>query len=136
MDGGEGIVPRVPVPEDTATFAAQIAASTAANLAAAQAEQSAPQEPGEYVNRVIHILQDGFTAFGIVWYKGQEIEINKEAYEQTKDREGRSWLEDTVLDQMRRFKMQYWADGEWPFDDYQDQEAAEAERRRNRQPQL
>ena len=44
------------------------------------------------------VVEDGFTAFDRVWYRGQEFEITKdsEAYRETEDRFGRSWLE--ILD--------------------------------------
>lgn len=44
---------------------------------------------------VFHVLIDGVTAFGNVWYRGQEIEIEKgtAAYKRTLDKHGNSWLD-------------------------------------------
>lgn len=50
---------------------------------------------GEDGNVVIHVLEDGFTAFGKVWYRGQELEIQpgSQQWQDSCDRFGRSWLE-------------------------------------------
>lgn len=44
---------------------------------------------------LFHVLRDGFTAFGDVWYRGQEIEIEvgTPAYQRTLDVNGKSWLD-------------------------------------------
>lgn len=83
---------------------------------------------------LIHFLEDGFTALGRTWYRGQELEfdLHGEAYEATKDRNGRSWLEDTEADQGRRYKKLYWRRGPWLGDGYADDAAAQAERQRSR----
>jgi hypothetical protein len=43
---------------------------------------------------LFHVREDGFTAFGDVWYRGQEIEIEvgTPAYKRTFNRFGTSWL--------------------------------------------
>lgn len=83
---------------------------------------------------LIHFVEDGFTALGRTWYRGQEIEfdVHGEAYESTKDRNGRSWLEDSEADQGRRYKKLYWRRGPWPGDGYAEDAAAQAERQRAR----
>src|SRR3954466_9124810 len=51
-------------------------------------------EPGSQDNIVIHFLEDGLTALGKVWYRGQELEFEpgSRAYQDTFDRYGNSWL--------------------------------------------
>lgn len=50
---------------------------------------------GENGNVIIHFLEDGLTALGQVWYRGQELEFapDSRAYRDTLDRTGRSWLD-------------------------------------------
>jgi hypothetical protein len=83
---------------------------------------------------LIHVLVDGFTANGTVWYRGQEIEFtpNTPAYEATVNRYGESWLDFDARKQMRRWKNVMFAHGPWPGADYEDEKAAEAERKRAR----
>lgn len=44
---------------------------------------------------LFHVVRDGVTAFGDVWYRGQEIEIEvgTAAYKRTLDKNGDSWLD-------------------------------------------
>lgn len=51
-------------------------------------------QPGSGENIVIHILEDGFTALGQIWYRGQELEfeVGSQAYKDTFDRRGQTWL--------------------------------------------
>lgn len=99
---------------------------------------------------LIHFLADGLTFGNQVWYRGQEVEfeIDGTAYNQTKDRQGFSWLSlvDDPGAQMRRWGEQKFARGPWPFTRWEEavatltdpvevqeaQAAAEAERRRGR----
>jgi hypothetical protein len=43
---------------------------------------------------LIHCIRDGATAFGHIWYMGQEVEIEKdsEVFRTTLDRDGKSWV--------------------------------------------
>lgn len=111
-----------------------------------KAETEAPAEEKEYLT--IHFLEDGHTALGQVWYRGQELtfEVGGEAYNSTFDRDGHSWLDllDDPREQVLRFGGQKFARGPWPFlpwgvsVDSDDQtmkdaeEAAKAEARRNK----
>lgn len=67
---------------------------------------------------LIHFLQDGFTAFGTVWFRGQEVElaVGGDAYKQTLNRAGRSWLElrDDTGAQMRMYGREMFRTGPWP----------------------
>src|SRR3954453_22291669 len=56
---------------------------------------------------VIHFLEDGLTSLGKVWPRGQELEFVRggQAYRDTCDRQGRSWVElrDNEFAQVERF---------------------------------
>lgn len=84
----------------------------------------------------IHILEDGLTAHGRVWYRGQELEytVGSGLYKATQDRNGRSWLDLDDRAQMQRFGRVMFRHGPWPGADYEDERAREAERRRARTP--
>jgi hypothetical protein len=55
-------------------------------------EELKAEEPRTFL---IHCIRDGATAFGNIWYVGQEVEVGKSspAYRSTVDRNGDSWLE-------------------------------------------
>jgi hypothetical protein len=67
----------------------------------------------------IHILIDGFTVQGEVFYRGQEIVFPKggKAYQQTINRLGKSWLDLRSDDnaQYDRWGKVYFHEGPWPF---------------------
>lgn len=82
-------------------------------MAAARAFENAPpvyqRTEGEAV--LVHFIEDGLTAFGQVWFRGQEIEIGPghPRWEQA-----RGWI---LLDrngQIERYGKQYFAPGPWP----------------------
>lgn len=56
-------------------------------------ELEIPANDGE--NIVIHIVENGFTALGQIWFRGQELEFDPtgKAYADTRDKFGRSWLD-------------------------------------------
>lgn len=104
---------------------------------------------GEGERILLHVVEDGLIAMGVVWYRGQEIEfiVGSEAYEQTKDRNGVSWLDmlDDIDAQFDRWGQQFIKRGPWRGKKWGDtsvlsdpeeiaaaKTAAEAERRRNR----
>jgi len=73
---------------------------------------------GAEENIIIHILEDGFTALGKVWYRGEELEFlpGGGAYQDTCDRNGRSWLELRKDDfaQIERWGRIMFRNGPWP----------------------
>lgn len=77
-----------------------------------------PTQPGAVDNIVIHILEDGLTALGQVWYRGQELEFEpgSPAFEDTRDRNGRSWLDLRGDDfgQVERWGKVMFRPGPWP----------------------
>jgi len=63
----------------------------------------------------ITVIEDGFTAFASVWYRGQTIRIAKGSsdYELTLDREGNSWLDLKPTEQEERWGVHYFNTGGW-----------------------
>lgn len=103
----------------------------------AEVEEALDATPGEETV-LLHFVEDGFTAQGRVWMRGQELEFVKgsPAYEETVDRYGKTWL-DMVGDdaaQYAKFGRIMFRPGPWPGLDYEDAEAARAERERDRKP--
>lgn len=92
--------------------------------------------PGVIETIIVHILEDGFTAAGRVWYRGQELEytVGEQSFEDTKDRLGVSWLLYDDSDQMRHWGRVMFRRGPWPGLEYEDSRAASAERTRGRRP--
>lgn len=75
------------------------------------------QEVVEEVNGegfLIHILEDGLTVAGRVRYRGEEILFGPEAYEETKDRFGQSWLHQDDTAQFERWGSVKFRKGPWP----------------------
>lgn len=66
---------------------------------------------------LIHVLQDGFTVNGLVTYRGQEFEfpVGGKAYQQTLNRDGKSWLRLTEDEQYDRWNEARFGHGPWPF---------------------
>jgi hypothetical protein len=85
---------------------------------------------------LIHFLEDGFTALGEMWLRGQELEfvLPSEAYEATKDRNGKSWV-DLARDEMlqaRKYGKVMFRLGPWPGQPWPQDESGQKERQRNR----
>jgi len=82
-------------------------------LAAARAFENAPVTyvPAEGQTVIIHMIEDGLTAFGQVWYRGQEIEIGPghPRWEQA-----RVWILLDRAQQIDRWGKQFFAAGPWP----------------------
>lgn len=83
---------------------------------------------------LIHFLGDRVTALGRQWYRGQEIEfdVDGQAYKDTQDRYGFSWLSLSEMDQIERWGDVQFRRGPWPGKKYEDSEAEAAERKRRR----
>lgn len=81
-----------------------------------------PDEDGE--NIIIHFIADGLTALGKSWYRGQELEITvgSQAYQDTCDRNGFSWLSvrDDDFAQLDRWGQVYFHSGPWRGKEYKD----------------
>lgn len=87
-----------------------------------QPELELAPEDGD--NIVIHFLEDGFTALGQVWYRGQELEFAPDggAFADTRDRNGDSWLDlrHDEFAQVERWGKVMFRPGPWPGKDYTD----------------
>jgi hypothetical protein len=82
-------------------------------LAAARAFESAPvtYQASEGETVLIHFLEDGLTAFGQVWYRGQELEIGP-SHPRWED--ARRWILLDRWGQIERYGKQYFERGPWP----------------------
>lgn len=87
-------------------------------------ELEVPTNPGADGNIVMHVLRDGFTVLGQVWYRGQELEfeVGSPAYQDTFDRLGNTWL--SLLDD-EAAQIDRWGEicirrGPWPGKSYLD----------------
>ncbi len=89
----------------------------------------APDE-GDIIH--IHFVGDKCTALGRQWYRGQQIrfEIGSQAYKDTQDRYGFSWLDMTDAQQEARWGAIQFKRGPWPGKDYEDEAASIAEKAR------
>lgn len=81
-------------------------------------EYEAPTQPGSAANILIHFLEDGFTALGRVWYRGQELEFETggQPYRDTFDRNGSTWLSlvDDEFGQVEKYGKVMFRRGPWP----------------------
>lgn len=71
---------------------------------------------------LIHFVDDGFTALGQSWYRGQELEfvVGEGAWDGTVDRNGNSWVSMNVDDQYDRWGKEYFRRGPWRGKGYKD----------------
>lgn len=81
-------------------------------------------KPGDEENILIHVLEDGTTVLGKVWYRGDELEFapGSRAYKDTFNRLGQSWL-DLRFDEFRqaeRWGKILFRNGPWPGKTYAD----------------
>lgn len=124
----------------TASDAEDVVASTApdddlADLFPGAAQETKPARWKDGDTVLIHVLEDGFTANGRVWYRGQEIEyvVGQPAYKDTCNIHGESWLELDAEGQFARFGKLMFNLGPWPGGEYENQKALAEEKKRNRQ---
>jgi hypothetical protein len=78
-------------------------------------------DPATAKNEVvqIHILNDGFTAFAKTWYRGETISVERgsDEWNQTVDKNGNSWLDMTIAEQLDRYdNVQQFGFGPWPYE--------------------
>lgn len=114
----------------------QLAKRNATIAEMAPVQYATPTGSGETI--LVHVVQDGFIALGEVWFRGQEMEfeVGSQAYLQTFDLTGKSWLDlaGDLQAQYKRWGKQYLGVG--PFigrpDEKFDDEVAQADSRRGR----
>jgi len=106
-------------PVNHAELREQLRAEILAEQAAiAEAAEAAKNDPNR--SRTIHFLEDGFTALGRVYYRGEEltVEPGTEEWQKTLDGRGLSWLDMSDVDQKIRYKRVMFARGPWPGETY------------------
>ena len=86
----------------------------AAAVQAAAAFEQAPEVivPAEGETLLIHFTEDGLTAFGRVWYRGQELAIGPG---HPRWPEAVGWITLDKAGQFARWGRQYFEHGPWPF---------------------
>lgn len=102
-------------PEERAERDRQHAAALAAARQFEQAEPTYAPTEGEAV--LIHFVADGFTAFGQVWFRGQEMEIGPG---HPRWAEARRWITLNRFEQVDRYGEQKFDFGPWPGRPYAD----------------
>lgn len=92
-------------------------------------ENDVVANPGDEKNILIHFVRDGFCDLGTVWYKGQELELEPGTpqYDSAK-----TWANYTPEQQEEFYGEVYFRKGNWKGKGYDDEAAAQAERRRGR----
>lgn len=98
-----------PSPADVRGIAPNAAAVTTDEVA------EADKDPNSVL---IHFVDDGFTAFGSIWYRGQELAVKRDSdhWNESVDTKGASWLDLTEADQQRRYGRVYFREGPWPHE--------------------
>lgn len=104
----------------------------------AKAAKKATTKKSETI--LLHFVSDGLSAWGALWFQGQEVEIVKPSkhWDLTVDRNGDSWL-DLLNDpnaQVAKWGKVMFAPGPWKGADWQDSTAKTAEVKRNRKPPI
>lgn len=102
-------------PEERAERERQHAAALAAARRFEQAEPQFVPTEGEAV--LIHFVADGFTAFGQVWFLGQELEIGPD---HPRWAEARRWITMSRFEQIERYGAHKFDPGPWPGRPYAD----------------
>lgn len=94
----------------------QIALLTAAVQSVPKTQAAADKyEDKEGDTVLIHFIDDGFTAQGTTWYRGQEVEVvvGSKQWNDSLDREGNSWFSMTEEDQLDKYDKAFFRRGEW-----------------------
>jgi len=72
--------------------------------------------PGDDI--AVHFIEDGLTALGQVWYRGQVLRmaVGDAVWAKTLGHDGSSWLELSKQRQIEVYGKQFFDYGPWPFD--------------------
>lgn len=75
---------------------------------------------GRSTTKVIHFVEDGLTALGKVWYRGQELRVEQgtKEWEQVHSQDGTSWMDHDKWQQQERYGRQMFDEGPWRGNDY------------------
>lgn len=83
------------------------------------ASDSQPSATSDEVH-VIHVVEDGFTALGKVWYRGEEIRVaeGSDEWRQITDTKGKTFydLADDEAEQIARYGKVLFRSGPWPHE--------------------
>lgn len=111
--GAETVRPK-PAAELTDEERAEREQQHMAAITAAAAFEKAPEVilPAEGEAVLIHFTEDGLTAFGKVWYRGQELAIGPD---HPRWPEAVGWIMLDKAGQFARWGRQYFDHGPWPF---------------------
>jgi hypothetical protein len=78
----------------------------------ARFETVPPQyEPAAGEGVLIHFIEDGLTAFGQIWYRGQELQIGPD---HPRWAEALGWITLNRMEQVERWGRQFFEPGPWP----------------------
>jgi hypothetical protein len=92
-----------------------LAAQQSANESDLVPVEYSPAPKGETI--LLHFVEDGFSACGQIWYRGQELEfeVGGKAHKQQINSKGKSWLDlvDDIDGQFERWGKQFFAPGPW-----------------------
>jgi hypothetical protein len=94
-----------------------------------ETEYDEVSNPGDEKNILIHFVRDGFCELGVVWYKGQELELEPGTAQYNA---AKTWANLDSSEQEEFYGEVYFRQGAWKGKDYEEEQAAKAERRRNR----
>lgn len=110
------VVDHKPIPEDQLTPEQREIRNLKDQLARRNGKDDRVEEHFENSEGgiVVHFIADGLTSNNRVFYRGQEVTFGPEAYKQTQDRFGVSWLDLTEEEQYERFKEVKFRRGPWP----------------------
>lgn len=111
--------------------------AVAANSAFERASENYDTANSSDDDIVFHMLVDGITFAGRVWYAGQTVRFpaGGRAYEESKDRNGNSWLDDlSDKAQLKRFGRVVLKLGPWTGPEFKDAIAIEDQKRGDAAP--
>lgn len=92
-------------------------------------ENDVVANPGDEKNILIHFVRDGFCELGTVWYRGQELELEPNTPQYTA---AKKWALLDSAEQETIYGAQYYRQGSWRGKEWEDEEAAKAEKSRGR----
>jgi hypothetical protein len=75
------------------------------------------EPPRTQETELIHFLEDGLSFAGTVWFRGQEIELDKGSQ---RWHEAQAWINMSDFEQMERWGKVYFRKGPWPGKRYVD----------------
>jgi hypothetical protein len=87
-----------------------------ASLESDDAPELPEVDPNSPNTVTVHFLDDGFTAMGRVWYRGEQYTCSKDSSEWVE--EARNWMMMSEYDQVKKYGRRLFAQGQWPYTGY------------------